>query len=134
MYVNVKYLCVYKHLCFYSCVKNIHVYTQLCFISVQNYLREPRALFTRVPLQTCSRFTVGRPDICLSTSIPFGIFKQNVARQSLTSSQPENTFFCCERLSASMARSLHLRFSLCTTSELAPWTRGESAASCQPQA
>ena len=25
-----------------------------------------------------------------------------------------------------MARSLHLRFSLCTTSELAPWTREES--------
>ena len=25
----------------------MHVYTQLCFISVQNYLREPRVLFTR---------------------------------------------------------------------------------------
>ena len=60
----------------------MHAYTQLCFISVQNYLREPRALFTRVPLQTCSRFTVGRLDICLSTSIPCGIFKQNVARQA----------------------------------------------------
>ena len=47
IYIYVKYVCVYKHLCFYSCVKNIHaskymhVYTQLCFISVQNYLREP---------------------------------------------------------------------------------------------
>ena len=35
-------------------------------------------------------------------------------------------FFCCERLSASMARSLHLSLSQCTTSRLAPWTRGES--------
>ena len=35
-------------------------------------------------------------------------------------------FFCCERLSASMARSLHLSLSLFTTSRLTPWTRGES--------
>ena len=28
-------------------------------------LREPRALFTRVLLQTCSRFMVGRLDLCL---------------------------------------------------------------------
>ena len=36
------------------------------------------------------------------------------------------TFFFCERLSASMARSLHLSLSLFTTSRLTPWTRGES--------
>ena len=34
-------------------------------------------------------------------------------------------FFCCERLSASMARSLHLSLSV-YRSRLAPWTRGES--------
>ena len=44
-------------------------------------------------------------------------------------------FFCCERLSASMARSLHLRFSLCTASDPRPGPGGDrTAASCQPQA
>ena len=43
--------------------------------------------------------------------------------------------FCCERLSASMARSLHLRFSLCATSDSHPGPGGNrTAASCQPQA
>ena len=43
--------------------------------------------------------------------------------------------FCCERLSASMARSLHLKFSLCTTSNSHPGPGGSrTAASCQPQA
>ena len=42
-------------------------------------------------------------------------------------------FFCCERLSASMARSLHLRFSLCTTSDSHPGPEGSrTAAICQP--
>ena len=46
-----------------------------------------------------------------------------------------NFFFFCERLSASMARSLHLRFSLCTTSDSRPGPGGNrTAASCQPQA
>ena len=39
---------------------------------------------------------------------------------------PSLALFFCERLSASMARSLHLSLSLFTTSRLAPWTRGES--------
>ena len=44
-------------------------------------------------------------------------------------------FFFCERLSASMARSLHLRFSLCTTSDSHPGPGGSrTAASCQPTA
>ena len=47
----------------------------------------------------------------------------------------QRSFFCCERLSASMARSLHLRFSLCTTSGSHPGPGGSrTAASCQPQA
>ena len=45
------------------------------------------------------------------------------------------SFFCCERLSASMARSLHLRFSLCSTSDSHPSPGGSrTAAGCQPQA
>ena len=44
-------------------------------------------------------------------------------------------FFFGERLSASMAGSLHLRFSLCTTSDSRPGPGGSrTAASCQPQA
>ena len=43
-------------------------------------------------------------------------------------------FFFCERLSASMARSLHLRFSLCTTSDSHPGPGGSrAAASCHRQ-
>ena len=46
----------------------------------------------------------------------------------ISSTSPEiergtHVFFCCERLSASMARSLHLSLSLFTTSRLTPWTR-----------
>ena len=47
----------------------------------------------------------------------------------------DQLIFFCERLSASMARSLHLRFSLCTTSDSRPGPGGSrTAASCQPQA
>ena len=40
-------------------------------------------------------------------------------------SESTTSFFCCERLSASMARSLHLSLSLFATLRVAPWTRGE---------
>ena len=58
---------------------------------------------------------------------------RSAARLEIVSSAPNSTmkfkrqfFFCCERLSASMARSLHLSLSLFTTSRLTSWTRGES--------
>ena len=65
------------------------------------------------------------------------ILAERRSQQKKTVNDPSDhtTFFFCERLSASMARSLHLRFSLCTTSDSHPGPGGSrTAACCQPQA
>ena len=69
--------------------------------------------------------------LCLLMSLVFVLFFNSALEGLLALSRhcgEAVSFFFCEHLSASMARSLHLSLSQFTTSQLAPWTRRSQTA------
>ena len=96
-----------SHTTHYTVTLLITPLTSHCFIS--HRLFQTTIHHTITPIMT----TLSLPHL---TTTPF-----------ITQRSQPSHFFCCERLAASMARSLHcIEPYLCTTSRLAPWTRGES--------